>query len=72
MCGLCGINVYTCSPIYLYVCIHLYTYAYITTRSLTMVLLYPYRIVKSVSVGTDLRIILKKPLIDNQSLYISV
>ena len=35
------------------------------------VLLYPYRIVKSVSAGTDLIIIIK-PLIDNQILYISV
>ena len=57
---------------YLCICTYLYTYAYITTRSLTMVLLYPYRIVKSVSVGTDLIIILKKPLIDNQILYITV
>ena len=57
---------------YLCICTYLYTYAYITTRSLTMVLLYPYRIDKSVSAGTDLIIILKKPLIDNQILYISV
>lgn len=57
---------------HLCICTYLYTYAYITTRSLTMVLLYPYRIVKSVSAGTDLIIILKKPLIDNQILYISV
>ena len=56
---------------HLCICTYLYTYAYITTRSLTMVLLYPYRIVKSVSVGTDLIIILK-PLIGNQILYISV
>ena len=56
---------------YLCICTYLYYYAYITTRSLTMVLLYPYRIDKSVSAGTDLIIILK-PLIDNQILYISV
>ncbi len=44
---------------YLCICTYLYTYAYITTRSLTVVLLYPYHIDKSVSAGTDLIIILK-------------
>ncbi len=36
-----------------------YINGYSTNRSLTMVLLYRYHIVKSVPVGTDLRIILK-------------
>ena len=45
---------------------------YNTNRSLTIVLLYGYHLTKSVSIGTDLIIILKNHSGGKQILYISI